>query len=655
MPFELPAETQELSSLNLGSQGALESAAPDATDAALPAPPSNYKPGYTAPVRQAQQDSLLYRIGEVLSAGGTQPGDIPAPIKLRMAQQEADLHASQNKLAWDNFYAHNRLAQETIKEHNRSAMASGMQMLPQFKGIINSITDPEERTAMATHLGKMLDSFAPGLGKVAHTMDKDPAKILGYDMIMQHPVYGPQYQKLAATMSYEKQMEDPGIQQLVEMMGRDTIPTITSRFTVDQQKKLASGKMSQPEFTDAYNTAITDVSFGPVKPTNIAFAKAVLNTPYGEEIMAGMGVKLNKAAVKLEAMRPAGLGGNPMNAAKFAELQRVDAEIALEQDHPTATSDHKLKMLNDRRDVLLRVQSPQGSPGESKSNTFSHALVKRSGGKMQTASDLQDMTPGTPEYAQGLKWINEANEEAKAAGPTASMAAKMGAPAQVQSADVFSRKALLQDNPSLKMVGPQSEESLRTNPDNVHLEKDEQTKFKNLMTSKQAGKSLFDMAEKVFTAKSAPELLKQQSTYAMFGSQLTAGAGGLINPEMKVYSDVLNAWAGNNAKALGGEVGVLTNVDIDRWVRTFPSGSDTPTTIKAKRKIFNEMVSLVQRVAVDVLAGNSSAASDPKVRQKIEGLIGSAEGLTKPQTEGTTSQTGKLSPRQKLEQQMRAE
>lgn len=622
---------------------------------ALPSPPPGYMPGYTAPVRQTYEDSTFFKIGSVLASYGEK---VPVNLQLRLAQQAADLQQSHVKLGWDNYYKSNQAAQDTIKDHNREAMKSGLEMLPHFKGVLNSIEDPEKRTAMATHFGQLLDNFAPGLGEVMRTFDKNPSHVLGYDMLMKHPVYGPRYQNIAATMSYEQQMKDPGVQQVVESLGRDTIPKIISRFNKKEHATLVSGTMTEPEFTEAYDRAMNDQSLGPIDGLDTAFAKSVLHTQYGEEIMKGFKVQTNKSLVKLEGKAVG--SSNPLNAIKAKEFDQNQFKIDHAADLGLSTDEvSKLQAHNDR---LLTYTGAESKPGESKTSLHSSALFDLSGGLYQTKQDILDKTPeGSPARKQGLAWSEQATQVQKTASSQAQLGARMQEPAKPEDlSNMFSAKALLSGH-VLEPVAPQSTLELRTNPNNVKISPDEQVKYSNLTTALASGKELFALADKAFKETTHLGMLNQAAKYAMLDSKLTAGAVAMADPDMAVYHDLAEAWGGKNAKALGSESGVLTDRDINRWVSTFPTSADTADTRKAKQKIFNKMIQIVRDTQEQVMAGRLTVTRDDNgriankdFRQKIEGLLGSAEALT-PKTGTQASTSGQLSPRQKLEQQMRAE
>jgi hypothetical protein len=655
--------TSQFAPLNIGSKSALQSQATPSTglspelEAATPTAPPGYQPGPTAPVSFEYEKNPLFKLGNILGSIGE---DMPIAFKLRAAQMEAKQKADTNKLALDNYYKTNAVVRETARQHNRDMMFKTLEMLPNIIGRLDAISDPKDLETMAGVYSDILESGVPGLGKVAKMM-VDPhskSRILGFNSLMASPTLGAQARELSNNRGVPELMQDPQFHALIDLQGRDTISTIVSRIKHEDMIKIGKGEVSQPEFEKLYNEAIMDESFK-LQPIDVAFAKSALHTPYGEEVMAGLHIPTNKMAV---AQGKKTGTGNPMNALKYKEFQQNQFKI--EHAEELGLGGDEVATLKSHNDRLLSYTAAQSMPGESKTSLHSSALFDLSGGLYQTKQDILDKTPeGSPARKQGLAWAEQATEVQKTASAQSQLGARMQEPAKPEDlSNMFSGKALLSGH-SLEPVAPQSTMQLRTNPDNIKVTPDEQIKYGNIIKSKAAGKDLFDMAQALFTAKSGPEMLKQQSQWAMFGSELTAGAGALINPSMKTYNDVLEAWAGNNAKALGGEVGVLTNVDINRWVRTFPGGSDTPTTIAAKRKIFNQMTDLVRATQEQILAGRLSVTRDAAgnitnkdIRQKIEGLLGSAEGLASKATASAQSNTsGKLSPRQKLEQQMRTE
>lgn len=649
MPFYANEPLERRESLNLGSEQALESA----QNPAYPTPPPGYKPGPTALVNQEQAPSMLSKISDVLLAGGTRPGDIPTPIRMRLAQQQADLEVSQNKLAWDNYYQTIRAAQETTKQHNQNAMFKAYEMLPQFKGMIHAVDDPTQRTALTRHLKNIVNNFAPGVGDVLDLMNTNPAHVLGYDAAAAGPS-GKAFMAYEKTLTYEQKLKDPTIAAHIEIVGRDTIPMVMSRLPFEAQKKIAAGEMTENEFLPLYEAAITDESFGPIKPVDMAFAKAALHTDYGEEIMLGNNIKTNKSIAAHELKRKGEGGGSVVSQLKDADALKAAARLEYAEQHPGKVSDQEVKQLKSDLRTHIGLQARQSSPGESLSTNFSRELGLLSNNRYTRLSDIEALPDG-PERDQAMEWANTAQQRHKQAAANATLSAQMARPEDMATKDFYSIKALQQGE--LKPVlTPMSVGERLNSKDIVKLQPDEVKKFTNIKISKTAGKYLFDLADKAFPATSGVGQQAQATAFWMLGTPADVPIRTQY-PDMALYHDGLEAWAGNNAKALGGEVGVLTNIDINRWVKTFPSGADTKKIRTTKRQMFNDMVDLVSTTHAGILAGTlpEDYAAMPQFRSKVEGMLGSLEGMTTKQSEPTASTTTpqKKSPGESLLEKMR--
>lgn len=654
-------------SLYLGSKGALEPATPtpmpeassplgiapagfggqgvlSKPDLSSVTPPDFYRPSRNSLVGQEQDQSLFSKITGALMNAGTQPGELPVTMKMQLATSEVRHKQLQDELAWKNYNRSQLIFQNTLEEQKRDNIMYSMSIMPNAIAQIRATGDPELKNQIGKWYADNMNALAPGTGSIVEHYVKNPFHVSMWQALMADPKspVASQLRELTNSVGFEHVLDMPEGQEMIKILGHDAATTVIAHMPKAAVDKLATGKMGEEEFKAAYKQTMYDpnnLGWGPALATA---GEAFLGTPAGQQLMVGKGVQTNELAI---AQQKKGYGSNPMNALKFKEFETNQFKIDHADELGLSTSDvQKLQAHNDR---LMTYTSPVSQPGESKSSLHSSALFDLSGGLYQTKQDILDKTPeGSPARKQGLAWADQATQVQKTYSAQSQLGARMQEPAKPEDlSNMFSGKALLSGH-RLEPVAPQSTMELRTNPDNIKVTPDEQVKYGNIIKSKTAGKALFEMAAKVYTAKSGNAMAKQQSTDLMFNSTLTAGAGALINPQMKVYHDILEAWAGNNAKALGGEVGVLTNVDIDRWVRTFPGGSDTPTTIMAKRKIFEQMTDLVRETQEGILAGRLSVVRDAEgfitnkdIRQKIEGLIGSAEGLTKDEVTGPTAKS----------------
>jgi hypothetical protein len=642
MPFDLPSEQQNID-LHLGKTPS----GPDVANTlptgysgetfGTPTVPSTYQPetlkapALYYPGKDAATYQAPFSISNVFEAlGGAVMTNLQMPaVKLRIAQQEIQLRESQDQQAWQNLYRANAVAEQNMRVQNQNMMEHGIEMSARAKDDIYN-APPEKKELVTTFWKKYLDSAAPGFGDVATFFRANQGHTYLFDAFLQSGTSeATATQELVAQNGYPQTLQQDTTKVQMQIYGHDLLQQSIGNLDDKHMKMLQEGKLTQEELLIQIPGIALRKNWSPVE---MRAAQATIMDPNFENGIAGLGVITNIAKATLQK-KPG--TGNPMNAVKAAEFTRNQFKI----DHATELdlSQNEIDKLQNRNDILEQIERPLGNPGQSRSDVRANTLSDLSSGQYQTDADITNKTkPGSPERLQARAWAKQATEAKKTASAQASLGARMQEPAPLEKlTNTFSAKALFKDH-VLEGVGPQSTLTLRTNTDNFTASPDEQVKYSNIIKSKAAGKSLFDMASRVFTATSSAGLTMQTAKMGALNSQLTAPFVTVTNPELATYHDILEAWAGNNAKALGGEVGVLTNVDIDRWVRTFPKGGDTPAVIKMKHKIFDQMTDLVRNTQEGILAGRlkpirdeNGYITDKAIRQKIEGLLGSAEGLTK--------------------------
>lgn len=627
----VPAAQEDLAQLNLGSKSALESFAPSAandpgvSDAAFPAPPPGYNPGYSAPARLAQFDNPIYRIGEILSAMGTPAGQIPVAMQLRKAQAEQDLEQSRNKLAWDTYYEHNRMAQDTIKAHNRQSIIEGMNMLPHFKGMVDAETDPVKRTQIATYAKQMLNNFSPDLGRVMDIMDKNPSHVFAADMLLKHPEYGPRSQELVKKMGYTAFVDSPQTAELADMMGHDYIVKVQSRFTVDEQKKLAARTMTGPEYDKAYDKAIFDESLGSPDPARIGWAKSLAHTHQADLIKAANGVQTEEMALKQQSLRPAGAGGNPMNARIAADYDRAKFKL----DHAVElglTPEEVDKLQTDMR-VFDRLES-KASPDSNAVNYLNTSIGQVSKGKFRNWGEYSNALHNDP----SLSWMgNQAQSQAAQMAPSGQMDVKRGTPLD-HKVELFSKKALQNDQLVRITKNKPSEEELNAGTsDGIDIPEKHLAAMQDLFVAKGQASQMFTAAKSLMTSAGTAGALgeKGQAFAAEHGIYVGKNADA-----WRTYQKSKQAWASRLARAIGTEKGVMTDTDVQRWENILPAAGDTSGVLKLKEEYFNKMYSYIKDISKGIVLGDSqdsivdqgrTAYADPKVGSTINGILGDYE------------------------------
>jgi hypothetical protein len=138
----------------------------------------------------------------------------------------------------------------------------------------------------------------------------------------------------------------------------------------------------------------------------------------------------------------------------------------------------------------------------------------------------------------------------------------------------------------------------------------------DLAHAEQAGIQLdqiFGMADKLITAKNGPQAIIQ-------GGKLSAGAAMRTNTTAKVYDDSLNALSNSLSKSLGGERGVLTNVDVIRWVNAMPKFTDTVAIKDAKSKLIKEIYQTSVDAQRRAIAGDDVTAAKTSLSKMLDRL-----------------------------------
>jgi len=639
-----------------------------------PSPLAQYRPGQTAPVTIGQENSLMGTMTRFLQDLGTQPGHIPVSMQMRLKEQEAQIAADNNEREWGNFQRTMATFQEQTRQHNLAAMQNGMAMLPQAKAEIRAAT-PEDAPKLTAMWGKILGQFAPELQDHIHFYAKNMASVDSLDEAFADPITGKPLRALGVTRGYPSVAQDPAALAFADIRNKDLLSHVFAHMPAPFKTKVSKGEVGEQEFRDEFNKTLEDPSLAEkgMTPQKMQLAKTALNSPTGSLAMVGWGIQTN---ADKEKMMLKSVTSNPMGQYKVAELRKIDAQLAYAQQDPEAFTKEELDALNNRRDYLLKLKALPGSPGESKTSLVSQGLFRISNGLYQTKDDILEKTQeGTPERAKALAMHAQALQEAKDASPQAGLRAKMDTPVDTSGKNIFLRSDVEKWGQGKGALAPYtgavSQGELSTSGKFLTLKDDEQKKAIQLDISQSAGKDLFAMANKAYKATTPLGIQGQILADAGFENRFTAGAAGLAYPEMKLYHDALEAWAGNNAKALGGEVGVLTNVDINRWVKTFPSASDSPAVRVAKEKLFNKMVNLVREVHSNIIAGKISPErdedgyiKDPKIRAKVQGILGNLEQISKGSKLEAEAQANspivpsapsseKLSPAAKLAEEMR--
>lgn len=637
MAYDLPTNTQAPEAIPTGPPPGMTSSMP--ASRALPVPPTGYVPGPTAPIRHAYEDSALYKISNTLSMFDPHGGGLPAGLRIKIAQQNADMQLDENKRAWDNYYANVEATRGHLQTQNRNAQMAALKLYPFMKAQMSMETDPDKRKALADHWGTTLESLSPGSGTFAKYAHDNLATVLSGDDLLSDPKSGPKAQQMVQLMGYENWIMSKEHEKLAETTNHDRVSTGQLYFPAQHTAKLAgvrSGGSRMPE--DTFRTELqTAMRTQGERETSVQAAMEYLGTPAGQNHMYGLGVSVDAFEAKRD-MKP--ITGNPMNAEKFKRFKVNEFQIAHADE--LGLNDEDVQGLKDENQTLLTIKAKDSSPSQNPGSIAGMTMLDLSQGKYKTSEDMLAKTkPGSVERSQGLEWAHKSNVAQQNASAQAQLGKQMSTPVDMSKVDMYSRKDIRAGKVS-KLSVPMSEREKRTNADMIELDPKIVASLTKLKIAKEQGNAeMFDLAGKSFKGTTATDLSAQWTKWKAldFGGP----AGALIasdpkNSDLVAYHDTFTAWAGKDARALGDEVGTMTDADRLVWKDTFPKPVDTPAIQKQKRAIFNRMIDLIYDINARVATGEDAATvmNDKKVVDRKNGIFGSAKaivGKQEPKTE----------------------
>jgi hypothetical protein len=167
---------------------------------------------------------------------------------------------------------------------------------------------------------------------------------------------------------------------------------------------------------------------------------------------------------------------------------------------------------------------------------------------------------------------------------------------------------------------------------------------KNMDTLQEVEKSavsldqIFDFADRIVTAKTPTEATLQSARYLANSNAATRMVPGVFDPNMATYYDMVQALGNGLAKAFGGERGVLTNVDVTRWVNALPKPGDTVEVMAKKKDALRTLAQAALIAQRRAIAGD--AGEVVKLRAEMHTKL---ESVLKPLEDGGARQKPKKS------------
>ena len=595
--------------------------------------PAGYTPGYSAPARREYEDSFTFKLGSALASWGEQ---MPVNMKLRLAQDHADIEQSRNQLAWANYHQVQETSRRIAQEHNQNMMFKMFEAAPSIKGRIASITDPAERQAAADWYEKWADSLSPGSGKVFKHMGKSPSTVMGMDRLLRSQTPGGKAaRELTNTLGYENVATNPVLNKLVEQQSKDLIPIVVSRFTDAETKQLIAGKMDQTTFRKAFHAAAMDESFGS-DPLDIAYAQNVIEEPHAQATMAAMGVQLDSSALKMQ-QREKPTGEETLSGIKAKEYHKLKNRVALAEQDPEAFAPAHVADMKKQMGILLGTESKD--QGSNPNNMVNQRLQIISKGKVADVESIASMPPGK-DKEQAYTWAVQARKEQDQASGMGSLSAKMATPGDTSNYILADK--LLATGHAIPVRENVTEGELRTNKNFLKVTPEQKKELRELNVSIESTKQIFESAEEAFKGDSSKMgLSAAELAMTSEESALTLGPKLLAKqsyPKLAEYVARRESTLGKFARSISGEVGVLTDQDVGRIRNMFPTATDTKSIRKSKEKSIHALIELNRKFAVEVLAGDLSPDEvdtlkrSDKYKNAAQGILGSAEGVSKVET-----------------------
>jgi hypothetical protein len=603
------------------------------SQSALPAPPPGYQPGILAPVKRDYEDSTLYKIGSVLASFGE---SVPVNLKIRMAQQQADLELSKDKLAWDNYYKNNELARELSQKQNREASEQFVSLLPKMKAELSSMygAPAEDQEKYLGHLARIADSLQPGGGDLLRFFHKNQSTVLAGDAILSHPdesISG-KARESVARMGYANWLQTKEHEQLANQANNDWVTTATYTLPKPIQDKLVAQSMPESDYRQALK--IAGMQKG-MRPVEIGSMMAHLDTPLGQAQMTGLGVDVDAIKVaqqkKHRELSAIDRGKNE----DYQKQQDILADAALPENKNKYTESY-LSAVRDKVAQYNGTMARETNPGQNPNTPFNRALDIETNGRVKSMDDIA-LLPKT-EQEKFYAVAKKVQADTRSASADAQAAAQMNKPHDLMKDPVYT----LKDGKVVLTDTPMSEGAYRQRPKGMFTMTPEQkTRMGDLEYAEQAGLDLFDKADKAY--KKVPPN-QRVAAEAILGSDSKIVDLLLTNRVKKAYPDMADYVAqrtsasGRYAKALGGQVGVLTDQDVIRVERMFAVASDTDFVRKLKRKSYERLLALNKKALTAALAGNEGTLNAGQVtpeqlralkdqyKNEVNGILGSVEG-----------------------------
>jgi hypothetical protein len=586
---------------------------PESIGAKLPA---LYSPGPDSPARQALDNGFWGTVTNVMQRMqnmGLPPGEMPSSFKMQLAAQKANLDQQEMSLKFKNYNDSHELAQQTIRMHNADMMAHGIKISADAKDSIY-MAKPEDKANVTAWWEKTLNGFGDGLGAIATMTAEDPGRTYILDFMASK---SPDIQKQIQSQGYANTMKDPNVQAAVKVVGGDFLTAAMSEMPRPLKDKAQAGTLTENEFLAALPSTILNTQG--LTPLALRAAQAYAQGEHGQQVMAGLGVKLNAAAQAQQMHAKSGGAGGWKNAAQEAEFHQINTQLQ------TETDPKRRAKLTDQREVLIGLQNKENSVSKT-ANDYNVATSTLTNGEYSTWGDFSQALELNPDLAPKATEILEKVTSMRAQGTQNVALNKLQ---DISTKNVYDASEMAKGN----LINVKKPLTARDLTSGKYIQPDDKTiaQFQQIAQSARQAHELFGTAQSLFKAKSSWDVIKQkaiQTDVEQFG---WLGAAARHDPKWKVYTEQLAAWSSTDARTLGTERGVMTDTDVKRWTSVFPNATDTEATTKAKIALFDKMVDYVIRTNIQIISGHINLLGDKADQDKnastIQGYLGRAEQL----------------------------
>lgn len=398
---------------------------------------------------------------------------------------------------------------------------------------------------------------------------------------------------------------------LTELLGSSVGQGI--RPTPEQIGPTRSGSMTVPQelVPSTFDIdALTARQPAGMTPSNIAFGRpgSVVSRPTSEPVMPptreidtySQGILPEAKPTTLQALQASA----QLHPSVMAAMVRTDSP-----PHPMAVSPGSTVIdPSTGREIYKAPMSPQQ---EKINNLVDQSVGIESKGKYRTLQDALDA--GDTALAQ--RAFNRAKLEipvtvAAATGLNAQQIALNKPLSPVERSNVFSRSDFIKTGKlTLAPSGVTAGQAARG--DYINVSDKDLDQITALGPAAENFRAIFDIADKIIVAKTPLDAVLQGPLLQAKAISKTGGGDATL------YETTKNALANNLAKAFGGERGVLTNVDVKRWVDALPTFYDTEEVKNKKKAIFTRIYNAAEQAQRLSIVGDVPKAEARQLRKLL--------------------------------------